>query len=114
MYFVWYGGRVGSATELAALETGYKVGFDLLVDARSSEPMPDGFGKLAENTMDNKDCDAGRFQLYELAIDEGCGDWGYLPGDITENCTVDEEDLFEMAVDWLRCTDSRDSRCGHW
>lgn len=31
-----------------------------------------------------------------------CGDWGYLPEDLDENCVVDANDLALLAANWLR------------
>ncbi|MDD5458050.1 MAG: hypothetical protein PHF37_01455 [Phycisphaerae bacterium] len=41
----------------------------------------------------------------------GCGDWGYLPADLNEDCYVDFIDFGSVADGWLNCTQPSDSNC---
>ena len=43
--------------------------------------------------------------------DPKCGEWGYLEGDLDENCYVDVRDLARFADQWLNCTDSENLYC---
>jgi hypothetical protein len=38
---------------------------------------------------------------FNNVLSGGCGDWGYLDGDLDRNCIVDISDLKLMASDWL-------------
>ncbi|MCD4831394.1 MAG: hypothetical protein K8R02_06250 [Anaerohalosphaeraceae bacterium] len=40
-----------------------------------------------------------------------CGDWGYAPSDLNEDCYVDFKDIAILAENWLDCTDPTDTRC---
>ncbi len=38
----------------------------------------------------------------------GCGSWGYLPGDFTQDCVVNTDDLVKLAAMWLQSTETFD------
>ncbi len=38
------------------------------------------------------------------AADTDCGQWGYAPGDLDENCRVDMSDLAILASNWMHCS----------
>lgn len=52
----------------------------------------------SEPIMDYNVSNAGKTTL-KGALE--CGDWGYLKGDINEDCYVDIDDLMELALNWL-------------
>ena len=46
-----------------------------------------------------------------VAIAPACGYWGYLPGDINEDCYVNFEDVAIMAASWLDCSIQNQPGC---
>ena len=116
----WYGGKtvpIGSVpSEVRPLAPGLQVGFDLIVDSRWGPPPHTDyqeFGMLSNNVEIDKFRYADTFQRWELLDYDGsivppeCGDWGYLPADVNPvpDCYVDMGDLYEVAVQWMDCTD---------
>jgi hypothetical protein len=45
--------------------------------------------------------------------DGDCGEWGFLSGDIDENCYIDLDDLRLFIADWLGCTTPGDASCDY-
>ena len=105
-----YGGLSGGTTEIAALEPGIYVGFDVIVDTVFSG----GNSMISENLFTGKYNDAGQFQQYELVNtlpQQYCGDWGYLGGDFDENCRVNFEDFATLGLQWMTCNDPQGVNC---
>ena len=48
------------------------------------------------------------FLLQSHALHTECGDWGYLDGDVDQDCDVDFHDLMAIALEWLNTTDFAD------
>jgi len=48
------------------------------------------------------------FKISQTVYNVGCGAWGYLPGDIDENCVVGISDLDLLADQWLMTTEPSD------
>ena len=44
-------------------------------------------------------------------LDNECGSWGVLSGDINEDCAVDLLDFAEIVSQWLSCTIPNDENC---
>lgn len=44
----------------------------------------------------------GKLDEMKISWLPDCGDWGYLPGDVTEDCVVDIADFAAIAADWLK------------
>ena len=49
--------------------------------------------------------------LYSAELEMGCGDWGYLPADLNEDCMVNLLDFAKFAESWLYCTDPTKPGC---
>jgi hypothetical protein len=47
----------------------------------------------------------------DAPVEPVCGYWGYLKGDLDENCVLDFADLAILAKHWLMCTDPLGSEC---
>lgn len=43
-----------------------------------------------------------------------CGDWGYPPADLNQDCYVSLADLAIMAAQWLHCSDPQDPSCTNY
>ncbi len=44
-------------------------------------------------------------------VENDCGSWGFLRGDINQDCKVNIEDLVEVVDDWVECTFPDSSDC---
>ncbi len=47
-------------------------------------------------------------KISQAVYDVQCGAWGYLPGDLNEDCVIDELDLQILAEQWLETTEPSD------
>ncbi len=47
-------------------------------------------------------------KISQAVYSVGCGAWGYLPGDLNDDCVVDELDLQILAEQWLDTTEPSD------
>ncbi|MCP4711544.1 MAG: hypothetical protein GY869_23240 [Planctomycetes bacterium] len=52
-------------------------------------------------------------KLYSAELEMACGDWGYLPADLNEDCIVNLLDFAKFAESWLFCTDPTKPGCGY-
>jgi hypothetical protein len=53
-------------------------------------------------------------KLSQAVYEVECGAWGYLPGDINEDCVVDDVDLQIMTEEWLNTTEPTDPLAVEW
>ncbi len=84
--------------------------------------------KIMSKPNSQAECLGTEFYFMKLYTPAKCGDFGYPPGDINEDCYTDMDDLAMMASEWLDgtdigdlaimasgwldCTDPDDERCG--
>ena len=114
--FIWYGGRTGAETVRRQIQTGDRVGFDIVASTLWINPpgatVPEQFGMRSANLDVDKFRYASAFQKWTLTDPPlGCGDWGYLPADMNTNCEVDLIDFSEFAGQWMKCTAPLDEAC---
>jgi hypothetical protein len=60
--------------------------------------------RFFNGTLDNLQISYDRYQLV-------CGDWGYLPTDVNNDCYVDIKDFAALATQWLECTNELFAEC---
>ena len=117
--FMWFGGKDGSygaTTVVADLTEGKEVAFDVVAGSRWGNDIYDDtlYAMRSENDMTQKFWDAGRFRHWTLVganQSAECGQWGYLSGDLSQDCQVDLADFAMMAVDWMKCVEPSDTAC---
>lgn len=71
------------------------------------------FGSLASSARYNVDIDYIRFDFSGMYTPDalGCGDYGYLKGDVNMDCAVNMADLADLAMGWMLCTDPLNTTC---
>jgi len=106
----------GAGKTPATLTAGATVGFDLVAGTRFHDfENVLSYAMLSANMMTGKSANAAQFAKYQLAGGT-CGEWGYLPADISgplgvQDCQVDLYDLTRLAAEWLKCAENLEGQC---
>ena len=86
------------------LEVGMQMGLD--ITGTTGNAVAANSDVICYNQDYDKYSDAGTFQKFTLISGSpACGDWGYQPEDISENCFVDLDDVAMILDKWMKCND---------
>lgn len=99
-----YAERFGSegTTQVTQLQSGNYVNFDVVIDDRYGSGSAQ-FGSLATTSAIGRASNADSFLHLKLVNSLSCGAWGYVNGDVNNDCYVNFADVSEFVEKWLQC-----------